>query len=187
MTDDTQTPQAEYVTVNTVEELEALPNRTAFIDAHGDVGVWQVGLAHYPETTPFGSERTIKRYGPLTVLTPAPTPQTPDDVRAVNDEVFLRELVEDAHTLAWNDEMECTDAPRQITEAIIAEGFTRCLSAIPKPRVNAETHSEETLRKVYRALERAGVYGIDARDAVTEMQNEGILFRERAAEVEVES
>jgi hypothetical protein len=43
----------------------------------------------------------------------------------------------------------------------------------------AEIHDEKTLRKVYMGLAAAGVIGQTATDAVNEMQNQGILFRER--------
>jgi hypothetical protein len=38
------------------------------------------------------------------------------------------------------------------------------------------THDEKTLVKVYEALEAAGISSDVAVDAVTEMQNRGILF-----------
>lgn len=41
-----------------------------------------------------------------------------------------------------------------------------------------ETHSENTLRKVYEALLEQGIYGQQATDVVSAMQNRGILFRE---------
>lgn len=41
------------------------------------------------------------------------------------DGAVLRELVEDAHARAWTDAEECADAPRQITEAVLAAGFAR--------------------------------------------------------------
>lgn len=43
-------------------------------------------------------------------------------------------------------------------------------------------YDEDTLRKVYAGLEAAGVTGQQAIDAVNQMLNEGILFRERAPE-----
>lgn len=43
----------------------------------------------------------------------------------------------------------------------------------------AEVHDEKTLRKVYMGLAAAGVTGQTATDAVNEMQNQGVLFRER--------
>jgi len=43
----------------------------------------------------------------------------------------------------------------------------------------AEIHDEKTLRKVHMGLAAAGVTGQAATDAVFEMQNQGILFRER--------
>ena len=39
-------------------------------------------------------------------------------------------------------------------------------------------HDENTLRKVYEGLLKAGIFGQQAVDAVSEMQNQGILFRE---------
>ena len=44
-----------------------------------------------------------------------------------------------------------------------------------------EYHDEDTLTKVYVGLESAGVTGQQAVDAVNQMQNKGILFRERHA------
>ena len=43
----------------------------------------------------------------------------------------------------------------------------------------AEIYDENTLRKVYMGLAAAGVIGQTATDAVNEMQNQGVLFRER--------
>lgn len=43
----------------------------------------------------------------------------------------------------------------------------------------SDHHDEQTLTKVYAGLEAAGITGQDAIDAVNQMQNEGILFRER--------
>lgn len=40
------------------------------------------------------------------------------------------------------------------------------------------THSEDTLFKVYAGLAAAGISGQQAIDAVNQMQNQGILFRE---------
>lgn len=40
-------------------------------------------------------------------------------------------------------------------------------------------HDENTLRKVYEGLMKAGIFGQQAVDAVSEMQNQGILFREK--------
>jgi len=46
--------------------------------------------------------------------------------------------------------------------------------------IESTYYDEQTLTKVYRALERAGIDPEARQDAVSEMQNEGILFRERA-------
>lgn len=40
-------------------------------------------------------------------------------------------------------------------------------------------YDENTLTKIYRGLEAAGVTGQQAIDAVFQMQNEGVLFREQ--------
>jgi len=40
-------------------------------------------------------------------------------------------------------------------------------------------HNEQTLHKVSNALRRAGLGAQQAIDAISEMQNAGILFRER--------
>lgn len=44
------------------------------------------------------------------------------------------------------------------------------------------THDENTLRKVYDALRRAGLSEQAATDAISDMQNQGIYFREAASE-----
>lgn len=45
--------------------------------------------------------------------------------------------------------------------------------------IKEELHYDEnTLRKVYEGLLKAGIFGQQAVDAVSEMQNQGILFRE---------
>lgn len=59
------------VTVETVEELKALPSRAAVMDKLGDVGVLGVGGIYYPETAPVSLEYAVKHWGPFTVLTPA--------------------------------------------------------------------------------------------------------------------
>ena len=41
------------------------------------------------------------------------------------------------------------------------------------------SHSEDTLFKVYMALSKVGITGMLATNAVTEMQNSGIVFKER--------
>lgn len=43
-----------------------------------------------------------------------------------------------------------------------------------------EYHDDDTMRKVHNALGRAGLTEVQIRDAINEMQNDGILFRERA-------
>lgn len=41
------------------------------------------------------------------------------------------------------------------------------------------TFDEDTLEKVYAGLNAAGVFGQQSVDAVNQIQNRGILFRER--------
>jgi len=50
----------------------------------------------------------------------------------------------------------------------------------PAPEPAAETYDEQTLVKVYDALKRAGLSQGQSINAVDEMQNLGLLFRERA-------
>lgn len=45
-------------------------------------------------------------------------------------------------------------------------------------RLSDEWFTENTLFKVYDVLRKAGLGEIEAREAIAEMQNEGILFRE---------
>lgn len=49
-------------------------------------------------------------------------------------------------------------------------------------RPTAETHDEDTLRKVYDALEIVCYPAVPVNDVVNALQNAGILFRERSAE-----
>lgn len=51
-----------------------------------------------------------------------------------------------------------------------------------QPKENV-TFDENTLFKVYDSLRSAGLEEQQARDAISDMQNKGILFRERAPEV----
>lgn len=46
-------------------------------------------------------------------------------------------------------------------------------------RATGETHSEDTMELVYWALGRAGLADVQITAAINEMQNAGILFRER--------
>ena len=62
----------------------------------------------------------------------------------------------------------------EIRAEIIAEVAPR-LAAIEAQ----ETHNENTMYKVYAALSAVGIDIATATEAVDEMQNRGILFRER--------
>lgn len=53
-------------------------------------------------------------------------------------------------------------------------------------RAEKTHHSEDTLFKVYAGLAAVGIQGQQATDAVFQMQNQGILFRERTPETQVE-
>lgn len=55
----------------------------------------------------------------------------------------------------------------------------------PELEVVTETHNEGTLFKVREALEKAGLGPTRLDEAVNEMQNAGILFRERTPEVQI--
>lgn len=52
-------------------------------------------------------------------------------------------------------------------------------AAIQMKRLEKVTHSEDTLFKVYEALEEQGLDAAQSTIAVSTMQNRGILFRER--------
>jgi hypothetical protein len=53
--------------------------------------------------------------------------------------------------------------------------------------VDITRHSEDTLSKVHAALFKCGITGVHQRtDLISEMQNAGILFRERAPEYEMQ-
>jgi len=53
------------------------------------------------------------------------------------------------------------------------------VSDIPDEPEDEEYHDDETIHKVYDALKLSGLTGERVRDAVSMMQNAGILFRER--------
>ncbi len=53
--------------------------------------------------------------------------------------------------------------------------------SVPEPKEETESvhFDENTLRKVYEGLLKAGIFGQQAVDAVSQIQNQGILFREK--------
>lgn len=53
-------------------------------------------------------------------------------------------------------------------------------NAMVSVQVSGEYYDERTLNKVAFALEKAGLSGQKTLDAINEMQNAGILFRERS-------
>jgi hypothetical protein len=61
--------------------------------------------------------------------------------------------------------------------AKVIQGPLTGLSISAQP---TETHSDNTLYKVSQALHQAGMNGAQIERAINEMQNHGILFRERA-------
>jgi hypothetical protein len=65
-------------------------------------------------------------------------------------------------------------------EATIAMRALRALRYLQGKEDDGEDYyDEETLVKVYRALVNSGASDRQAVEAISEMQNEGILFRER--------
>lgn len=57
------------------------------------------------------------------------------------------------------------------------DGVPRILVSIPLE--DELYHDEDTWFKVYHALMRAGLGDVKSRSTITDMQNAGILFRER--------
>lgn len=51
-----------------MHEIDALPDRSVVVDAEGDVWQYRRGLWCSYETSPIGSERLARKYGPVTVL-----------------------------------------------------------------------------------------------------------------------
>lgn len=69
-------------------------------------------------------------------------------------------------------------------QCLLTEDYKQPVSIFDKEKKVAEDkedlhHDENTLRKVYEGLLKAGIYGQQAVDAVSEMQNQGIIFREQ--------
>lgn len=69
-------------------------------------------------------------------------------------------------------------------QCLLTEDYKQPVSIFDKEKKLAEEkedlhHDENTLRKVYEGLLKAGIYGQQAVDVVSEIQNQGILFRER--------
>lgn len=62
---------------------------------------------------------------------------------------------------------------------VVATEFTAWLAG---PVEHEESHDEDTLHKVHQALMRAGLTEAQGLNAINEMQNGGILFRERASD-----
>ena len=64
-------------------------------------------------------------------------------------------------------------------EAEVAGRAMRALRYLQGKETGEEYHDDQTLVKVYRALVASGASDTQAVEAISEMQNEGILFRER--------
>lgn len=62
---------------------------------------------------------------------------------------------------------------------VVATEFTAWLAG---PVEHEENYGEDTIHKVHQALMRAGLTEDNAINAINEMQNDGILFRERASD-----
>lgn len=82
---------------------------------------------------------------------------------ASQDLVYLRSPAE-PHPVIYG--------PRNALQAHFDAGWTEF---DPEP-----TYDDETLTKVYDALQSSGLTQTEAQDAVSALQNAGILFRERA-------
>lgn len=121
-----------------------------------------------------------------------------DDLARENDQLRARLTEVEAFAAAEHAAWQTVNDRRAIAEARIAEAEReqlrndlrealayadqyRAAAAGDDQTTHAETHSEDTMFKVRDALRCAGLREIDIVDAVMEMQNAGILFRERAA------
>lgn len=82
--------------------------------------------------------------------------------------------IRERSTWTWHTRTSGTDSSQAFADrlALLAE----------VDRLRAERYDEATLFKVYRALGRADITDQQATDAVSQMQNAGILFRERATD-----
>jgi len=67
-----------------------------------------------------------------------------------------------------------------VNDVELAKAIQGPLSGLSISAQPTETYTSGTMFKVYQALHRAGLNERAAHNAVNEMQNHGILFRERA-------
>lgn len=58
----------EFDTVNSVEELEALPPCSVIVDKHGDAGLIEYGHVKFAETAKLPMAYVAKHYLPATVI-----------------------------------------------------------------------------------------------------------------------
>jgi hypothetical protein len=80
-----------------------------------------------------------------------------------------------AASVCW-EPMDCTGVFMSQRAAQIADELMALVRLYAS--VYRVTHNEETMQKVYQALRKAGLTDQKTVDAVMDMQNAGILFRE---------
>lgn len=135
--------------ITTTTQLETLPEKTPIRDRHGDVGIVQAGKVHYPETTPQTFERTIKKYGPLTIVSPLPAPT----VKPGREEVYaiVQDLVRDKGNVVyeWPDDEAAAyrdhdgfSEGMQAVEDLRAEKGTRAVLATLPGKSEQEVRAE---------------------------------------------
>lgn len=84
--------------------------------------------------------------------------------------------------MAAANKMVITLDPKAVN---LLERIAKSLEKNERPRIthitnqSAEQHTDQTLYIVHDALERSGLTRDQAQEAIREMQNAGILFRER--------
>lgn len=93
------------------------------------------------------------------------------------------EIMHDAYEAAalaegWETQARSNKPWADVPEANKATMRTAVRALLASPIIDA--YDEQTLTKVYEGLADAGVIGQQAKNAVFQMQNRGILFRERS-------
>lgn len=99
--------------------------------------------------------------------------------------ISLSIMAEDAETSAKGFELLTEMANLLSAEFPYVNVTSSSVNADSEGEERPEFYNDGTMFKVYQALRRAGLSEPQALNAINEMQNDGILFRERAASDEL--
>lgn len=103
----------------------------------------------------------------------------PNCIIGIVDEYGHNHSIKGDRTTMDDTEPILRDDEATLTELLADAEARAMLAEAEAGRTSEEFYDEETLTKVYMALGRAGLADAQITDAIAQMQNVGILFRER--------